>query len=732
MNVAKVIDFNQYAGQDEWRQQPTISLFDAIKGFQDAMAGAGLGRPEVEADGAIHRFDLPGERRGKKTGWYLLFPDDNPCPAGRFGRWDDEDAAQNWNAKGESYNLTAEEHAQLKKRLEQAKAVREEARRAAHQAAIQKLYALYTKLSDATPELCPYLKRKQVGAFGGVRALRGTLCVPMLDSEFRFSGLQFIAAQKPEDGGTDKKIGKDIMSAGLFNILSGDNSTTYICEGYATGASIHMATGNTVVLAFNAGNLLAVTKTIKTSGMFQDSKIVVAADDDKWNKPRLNGTPNNPGQEKAKEVCAKLGVQMVSPIFQDLSSHPTDFNDLHVLEGIEAVRLQISAKNIGPKLSEWDSMSAFSGEPPLREWLVRGVFPRGQVSLVAAAGGIGKSYMLLAIARDVATQNMLRPPHFGGNLELTGSTVYISAEDDHIEIHSRIASLGGPVKGLYAVPLPNAGGAKPYFHMVDKQFVASDHWVALMAQLKTIPDLTTLIIDPIQPLCAMDLNMPEAAQFVCSFLADAAANLNISVIVAHHFRKSTVTSPEDARNAIRGTAGLVDGVRSVYALWQAQENDSKKICKKLGVPHKHDAVVFGCVVKGNSQKLSGVRTFVRHESGILTDRSNEVRDYVGSEMLPGVLAEIIGEAAEKGKPYTKTGVNGIYERRTEFPEPLCIMPKRQLWDIVESLLENGTIKACAAKGSKSIKWLDIIDGPFAAGQGFFTPGFFDSSEKSIE
>ena len=59
MNVANILDFNQYGPQGERPQRKTVILHEAITGFQNAMAEAGLGRPDIEADGAIHRFDLP-------------------------------------------------------------------------------------------------------------------------------------------------------------------------------------------------------------------------------------------------------------------------------------------------------------------------------------------------------------------------------------------------------------------------------------------------------------------------------------------------------------------------------------------------------------------------------------------------------------------------------------------------------------------------------------------------
>jgi hypothetical protein len=42
--------------------------------------------------------------------------------------------------------------------------------------------------------------------------------------------------------------------------------------------------------------------------------------------------------------------------------------------------------------------------------------------------------------------------------------------------------------------------------------------------------------------------------------------------------------PEQARETIRGTGGLVDGVRSVYALWNPKEDQAKAICKALAEP----------------------------------------------------------------------------------------------------------------------------------------------------
>lgn len=86
---------------------------------------------------------------------------------------------------------------------------------------------------------------------------------------------------------------------GNFYLIDGDRSIMFVAEGYSTGASIHMATGQAVIVAFNAGNLSPAIASAKAA--FPGSKLIIAADDDKWTKNTM-GEPWNPGQEKGLEA----------------------------------------------------------------------------------------------------------------------------------------------------------------------------------------------------------------------------------------------------------------------------------------------------------------------------------------------------------------------------------------------------------------------------------------------
>ena len=114
--------------------------------------------------------------------------------------------------------------------------------------------------------------------------------------------------------------------------------TIVICEGWATGCSLHQATSHTVRVAFDAGSLMAVAQF--TRAQLPKARIILAADDDYRNT-------TNAGITKATAAANAVGGITVVPQFHEIANRPekaTDFNDLHQLAGIEEVLLQIDAQ----------------------------------------------------------------------------------------------------------------------------------------------------------------------------------------------------------------------------------------------------------------------------------------------------------------------------------------------------------------------------------------------------
>lgn len=193
-----------------------------------------------------------------------------------------------------------------------------------------------------------YLVRKGVGAHGlrFAPAGNGTVAVPMADSAGKVWGLQIIRGKDRGNKLEKQYWPKGLQKQGHYHLIGGTpRGLVLIAEGYATAASLYEATQIPVVVAFDAGNLLPVTQAIKKS--YPKARILVCADDDYL-------TPGNPGITAAQSAAhAVSGAAHLAPIFtaerpQDKKG-PTDFNDLHALEGLQVVRAQVetSLRSLG-------------------------------------------------------------------------------------------------------------------------------------------------------------------------------------------------------------------------------------------------------------------------------------------------------------------------------------------------------------------------------------------------
>lgn len=298
--------------------------------FKAAMREADITPPErIDADGRLHRFHIDGHKPGSLNGAYVLHLD-GQRPAGYF-----EDfitgTKSNWKFGGDHTPPSPEERRRMMEAAERRK--QDDARR--YEAAAATARRLWTSAEIVTGRDHPYLQRKRVDSHG-LRRLRiwykrvqnpagewqnltvhDVLLVPLLDSSGALHNLQAIFPQSHPLLSRDKDFLRGGRLRGLFHSIGAATPTRIICEGYATGASIHAATGLQVHCAFSAGNLLAVAQAIRTAT--PGAKVIIAADND-------IKTPGNPGLTAAKKAAAAIGGLLAVPPI------PGDFNDLQNME----------------------------------------------------------------------------------------------------------------------------------------------------------------------------------------------------------------------------------------------------------------------------------------------------------------------------------------------------------------------------------------------------------------
>ncbi|WP_316153082.1 phage/plasmid primase, P4 family [Cupriavidus sp. BIC8F] len=282
-----------------------------------AFAQVGIPFPKCKLErGQFVRFPTDGTQ-ADDAGWCKLFPDGIGAVFGdyRTGEkyvWQQRDL----HAPPPSADELKEARRRAKEQREQAEADLAAKHAQGRETAVR-IFADSTELEAAHP----YVMQKGITPFGARQCSDGVLVLPVFGPDDELQSLQFI-----EDDGGKRFLTNGKMKSG--RLILGDpveGLPLIVCEGWATGCSLHEATGQPTVICFNGSNLAAVVQDL--GPQYPNTRIVVAGDLDK----------SGAGKRYAEDAIAvAANAVAVYPVFAD-GRDAGDFNDLHKAEGIEAV-----------------------------------------------------------------------------------------------------------------------------------------------------------------------------------------------------------------------------------------------------------------------------------------------------------------------------------------------------------------------------------------------------------
>lgn len=249
---------------------------------------------------------------------------------------------KDWRA-GEEYlfkttkNYSEDEKNLNAKRLEETRKANEEKQKE-DEARASKIAE--EKWKQAGTNNSPYLNKKGFGEGSptpyGLRTCLNSwgdydLLVPYKDTDGKLWGVQKIQGDGAKFFQPGAKIKGCFFSLGE---ITPQTQKIYIAEGVATAISIYLATNNTTICAFNANNLTNVALEFRKK--YPSLPIIICGDDDRFTM--VQGEYKNVGKEAAEKAAAIISGVAVFPHFVDATGRGTDFNDLHMAEGIDAVK----------------------------------------------------------------------------------------------------------------------------------------------------------------------------------------------------------------------------------------------------------------------------------------------------------------------------------------------------------------------------------------------------------
>ena len=481
--------------------------------FRAHCEASGLLIKEIIADGEIHRVAHISSKKNALDGWYILHTS-GKVPVGIAGCWKEPTFEAKWIADtGRAMSFT--ERFEHDKWMNDLKAKKDADRVASQAVAAEKAEDEVGTYADASADH-PYLIRKHIEPHGIKIDRAGRLVVPVIDQHGEILSYQTIDAEG------NKRFLKGGKIEGGFFELRGNRKIIFIGEGFATCASIHEATGYTVMVAFDCGNLAKVAKAARE--MFPGSRIVIGADNDQF-------TDGNPGVTKGRAAAALVFGEIVYPSFSEsdmTDNKPTDFNDLHCLQGLDAVKDQIErvAGPVREKL-QFEFSRADSLQLTEIKWIVDDYIEADSLAQVFGDPGGGKSFVSIDIACCIATGTA-----WHGHQVQKGAVFYIAGEG-HNGLARRFKGweLGNGVS-LTGAPLFKSHRAAQLYDATEAALVAQSI-KTLSAECGHIPSM--IVIDTLARNMGGDENstqdMNSFIQHLDTYLRQ---DYRCCVLVVHH------------------------------------------------------------------------------------------------------------------------------------------------------------------------------------------------------
>ena len=353
-----------------YSQKYQIDITDVYSKFKDALNSAGLEIDIPMMDGILRRVRVNGDKGAQKSGAYVGYIDGIPAgfiqnfKTGFIGNWkydklDITPYSDDLIYSKNTQNLSKDNTFFIQRQLQREMELENEYKKTA-----KILYDEFLTAKFAVLDHTYFIKKRVYKNYGLKQDRFGNLLMPLFDINEKFWSLQRIfpngnkmigaLLSNKQKQNSEKLLAK---KRGNFFVLSDDMdiydknlvklnieallkyNKVYLCEGFATAASVCEACKMPVIVGIDVGNLEFVVQNF--SARFCNIHIIIAADNDS-KKEKESGF--NIGKEKAMQIKNNFkNVSVCIPIFNDteISSGYSDFNDLYNSRGIDEVKRQL-------------------------------------------------------------------------------------------------------------------------------------------------------------------------------------------------------------------------------------------------------------------------------------------------------------------------------------------------------------------------------------------------------
>jgi hypothetical protein len=233
----------------------------------------------------------------------------------------------------------------------------------------------------------------------------------------------------------------------------------------------------------------------------------------------------NAGKTKPRSLIAQadlVPVTIAPNAFRIRSETPKNSKPLHLSEPLNPVRDGKRSVTL---------LRGFEIEAKPLHWLWHGFLPSGKLTILAGAGGTGKSTLAFGLAAIVTSAGMWPD---GTRCSAPGNVLIWSSEDDPADtIKPRMTAAGADASryGVIEGTHNERGDKGPFDPATDME--------ALREAVKGIGGISLLIIDPIVSAVTGDMHKANDVRRNLQAIIDFAVEFHCAVLGISHFAKAT-------------------------------------------------------------------------------------------------------------------------------------------------------------------------------------------------
>ena len=376
-----------------------------------------------------------------------------------------------------------------------------------------------------------------------------------------------------------------LASPDNLNILTGYFVNGVACK-YDTSTEPHTVIEKKKV-AFNVGSGVLATNTNKkylsyaigTNDLELFVKIAEAGEAVIYHKnidTAYQIVNNGMPESVFRLIAGKSAPQHNSDLFVQLDDSFKKFTKADIkklfLEKVNQLKQSIEQDEIHPRsdvspspISSLQIVNMATIQAQAINWLWSGWLPLGKLTILAGAGGCGKTNLLLALIATITTNGIFPD---GSKCTDTGKVLIYSTEDDPNDtLLPRLIANGADLSKIdfIAGRINDKGDREPFDPTKDLPL--------LNAYAKQNPDIKLLMIDPIISAVGGDSNKATDVRRSLQVVVDFAQEFNCAVVGITHFAKGTSGSSPAER--IIGSQAFTALARMV---WSAAKREDENDC----------------------------------------------------------------------------------------------------------------------------------------------------------